>query len=69
MVEDRVNLFKRPRISVKKYIFIGLIDIKNLAGVANLLVSLGHIGRRVFLGQTLNTQILMKTTEQQKGFK
>ena len=33
----------------------------SLAGVSNLLMSLGHSGRRVVLGQTLNTQTLMKT--------
>ena len=37
----------------------------NLAGVSNLLASLGHTGRRrVVLGQTLNTQTLTKTGEQ-----
>ena len=42
-----------------------------LAGVSNLLASLRHTGRRrVFLGQTLNIQTLMKTDEQKKkGFK
>ena len=42
---------------------------KNLAGVSNHLMSLGHTGRRVVLGHTLNTQTLMKTDEQKKGFK
>ena len=40
-----------------------------LSGVPNLLASLGHTGRRVVLGHTLNTQTLMKTDEQKKGFK
>ena len=39
-------------------------------GVSNLLVSLGHTGRRrIVLGYTLNTQTLMKTDEQKKGFR
>ena len=38
-------------------------------GVSNLLASLGHTGRRVVLGHTLNTQTLMKTDEHRKGFK
>ena len=29
---------------------------KNLAGVSNHLMSLGHTGRRIVLGHTLNTQ-------------
>ena len=38
-----------------------------LAGVSNLLVSLGHTGRgRVVLGHTLNIQTLTKTDEQKK---
>ena len=37
-----------------------------LSGVSNLLASLGHTGRRVVLGHTLNTQTLMKTDEQKK---
>ena len=38
-----------------------------LAGVSNLLASLGHTGRRkVVLGHTLNTQTLTKTDEQKK---
>ena len=40
--------------------------VYTLARVFNLLVSLGHPGRRVILGHTLNTQILMKTDEQKK---
>ena len=39
-----------------------------LAGVSSLLAFLGHTGRRVVLGHTLNTQTL-KTDEQKKGFK
>ena len=39
------------------------------AGVSNLLVSLGHTGRRrVVLGHTLNTQTLTKSDEQKKKF-
>ena len=38
------------------------------AGVSKLLASLGHTGRRVVLGHTLNTQTLMKTDEQKKRF-
>ena len=34
--------------------------------VSNLLASLGHTGRRVVLGHTLNTQTLMKTDEKNK---
>ena len=41
----------------------------NLLGVSNLLVSLGHIGRRVVMGHTLNTQTLMETDEQTNSFK
>ena len=38
-------------------------------GVSNLLVSLGHTGRRrVVLGHMLNTQTLTKTDEQKKRF-
>ena len=45
-------------------------DAKNPYGVSDLLASLGHMGRRgVVLGHTLNTQTLMKTDEQRKGFK
>ena len=49
----------------------GVATIKRLAGlvagVSNLLVSLGHTGRRrVVLGCTLNTQILTKTDKQKK---
>ena len=40
-----------------------------LAGVSNLLTSLGHTGRRVVLSHTLNTQTLMKTDEPKKSFK
>ena len=36
-----------------------------LAGVSNLLTSLGHTGR-IILGHTLNTETLMKTEEQKK---
>ena len=35
-------------------------------GVSNLLASLGHPGRRVALGHTVNTQTLTKTDEQKK---
>ena len=35
--------------------------LEGLAGVSNLLVSLGHTGSRVALGHTLNTQTLTKT--------
>ena len=35
-------------------------------GVSNLLASLGHTGRRVVLGHTLNTQTLTKTDRQEK---
>ena len=39
-------------------------------GVANLLASLGHTGiGRVVLDHILNTQTLMKTDEQKKGFR
>ena len=39
-------------------------------GVSKLLVSLGHTGRgSIVLGRTLNTQTLMKTDKQKKGFK
>ena len=38
-----------------------------VAGVSNLLASLGHTGRRrIVLGHTLNTQTLMKIDEQKK---
>ena len=37
--------------------------------VSNSVASLGHTGRRVVLGHALNTQTLMKTVEQNKGFK
>ena len=37
-------------------------------GVSELLVSLGHTGRRVALGLTINTQTLTKTDEQKKRF-
>ena len=43
-------------------LFIGL------PGVSNILVSLGHTGRRVVLGHTLNTQTLTKTDGQKKRF-
>ena len=43
--------------------------VNNVPGVSNLLASLGHTRRRVVLGHTLNTQTLMKTDEQVKGFK
>ena len=39
---------------------------KALAGVSNPLMSLGHTGRRVVLGHTLNTQTLMKTYQRKK---
>ena len=42
---------------------------ETLTGVSNLLASLGHTGRRVVLDHTLNTQTLMKTDEQRRGFK
>ena len=38
-----------------------------LPGVSNILASLGLIGRRVVLGHTLNTQILMKTKKSHNG--
>ena len=37
--------------------------IQKYPGVSDLLASLGHTGRRVALGHTLNTQTLMKTDE------
>ena len=37
-----------------------------MAGVSNLLASLGHNGRSAVLGHTLNTETLTKTDEQQK---
>ena len=38
-----------------------------LAGMSNLLASLGHtVRRRVVLSHTLNTQTLMKTDEQKR---
>ena len=44
--------------------------LNSLPGMFNLLASLGHTGRRVVLGHTLNTQTLIKTDEQQQeGFK
>ena len=40
------------------------MSMVRLAGVSNLLESLGHTGRRrAVLGHTLNTQTLMKTDE------
>ena len=36
-------------------------------GVSSLLASLGHSGRRVVLGHKLNTEILTKSVEQNKG--
>ena len=38
----------------------------DVAGVSGLWASLGHTGRRVVLGHTLNTQMLMETDEQEK---
>ena len=38
----------------------------NSAGVSNLLASLGHAGRKIVLGHTLNTQTLTNTDEQKK---
>ena len=43
--------------------------IHQLTGVSNLLASLGHAGKRVILGHTLNIQTLTKTDEQIKDFK
>ena len=41
-----------------------------LAGVSNLLVSLGHVGRRgAVLDHILNTQTVTKTDKQKKVFK
>ena len=40
--------------------------IQKYPGVSDLLASLGHTGRRVALGHTLNTQTLMKTDEQER---
>ena len=37
-----------------------------VAGVSNLLASLGHIGRRIVLGHILNTQTLTKTESKKK---
>ena len=46
------------------------IEPNPLPGMSNLLASLGHTGRRVILGHTLNTQTLTKTDEhKEKGFK
>ena len=41
----------------------------DVPGVSNLLVSLGHTGRRVVLGHALNTQTLTKNDEKKIGFK
>ena len=38
-----------------------------MAGVSNLLASLGHNGRSAVLGHTLNTETVTKTDEQKKG--
>ena len=46
-----------------------LLSPASLVGVSKLLASLGHTGRRAVLGHTLNTQKLMKTDEQKRGFK
>ena len=43
-------------------VFLGTED-------AILMASLGHTGRRVVLGQVLNTQTVTKTDEQEKVFK
>ena len=53
------------------YLFTGVpLNLRRLAGVSNLLASLGHTRRRrVVLGHTLNTQTLMKTDEQKNPFK
>ena len=43
------------------------IPLRCLAGLSNLLASVGHTGRRrVVLGHTLNSQTLTKTDEQKK---
>ena len=42
---------------------------ETLARVSNFLASLGHTGRRVVLGHTLNIQTVTKTDEHKKGFK
>ena len=39
------------------------------ARASRLLASLGHTGRSVVLGHTLNAQALVKTDEQENGFK
>ena len=45
-------------------------ETQALIRVSKLLGSLGHTGRRrAVLGHTLNTQTLMKTDEQKRGFK
>ena len=41
-----------------------MLSPKSKTGVSNILASLGHTGRRVVLGHTLNTQTLTKTDEQ-----
>ena len=46
-----------------------LFHPESRAGVSDLLASLGHTGRRVVLGRTLNTQTLLKTDEQKQCFK
>ena len=59
---DRSRFLRRPHSGSSNH---GLLDSK--AGVFNLLVSLGHTGRRrVVLGHTLNTPTLRKTDEQKK---
>ena len=50
-------------------IFFAKWEVSPPAGVSNLLMSLGHTGRRVVMGHTLNTQTLMKIDEQKKDFK
>ena len=58
-------------VSLKKTTQNGKLLGTSETGVSNLLVSLGHTGRRrVALGHTLYTQTLTETDEQKKnGFR
>ena len=60
----------KGRRAIRFGVFLNGVGLNGIPyGVSNLLVSLGHTGRRVVVGHTLKTQTLMKTDEQKKGFK
>ena len=65
LISDKI-VFGAIQITGDKKEHYNMIKGLVYSGVCNLLAALGHTGRRVVLGHTLNTQTIKKTDEQKE---